>query len=479
MKRVCFGTLYELIYQARTNSRSTNEAIIADIFKAYCLEREDFGFNCSHLKNGHDNVPLDLMEQAKTLPPDTVDANFRKYVIPHIKPSKTEALVRAIKAIISDDKTITDDTVLGYETGYEKEKILSNNVFCLSSLLASLFRYSIVIVDNPLHENFNEEIDKNFVDSFNDPTLERIYFEDSNPSISNNLSFTINDEHFNCVFKKIEDLKINNNFMPSCVEIFTAEISNKRFRFSDTKEFISKIISNYVMSRARINSATNTQEFMTIGVKALSSYMKRFKLSENTILGETLLYAFLECALKAPKIMTKIELDNSSKSNSDGIYLLRTNYKGYPITQLVFGASNIISNLKDAVDLVFDKIESIKQNDEDEFYIVNDTLCAKNFDKDTIQYLNDILKPKKEASSKPEMAFGCFLGYTFKLDDEITYDKPYSEYVTDKLKQDISDIKAYIEEAIGKRGFDGYNFYFYIVPFNNADIEKINLIKEL
>ena len=177
--------------------------------------------------------------------------------------------------------------------------------------------------------------------------------------------------------------------------------------------------------------------------------------------------------------MTKIELNTSLKSNSDGIYLLRTSYKGYPVTQLVFGASHIINDLKDAVDLVLDRIESIQKNDENEFLIVNENINTKYFDEESIQFLKNVIKPNKEENDSPEMAFGCFLGYKFKIDKEIPRDKPYSEYVKNRLKEDANDIKTYIEESINKRGFSGYNFYFYIVPFNDAEVEKVNLIKEL
>lgn len=474
VKKVCFGTLFDLIYQARASSKFTNEIIITAIFKAYCLDRENFGFDTSHLKNGHDNVPMALVHQAQTLESDVVDANFQKYVVPCIRTNKWEALVRSIKAIINEDQSIGNDTIIGYVTGYEKKTILSSNTFRLSSLLASIFYYSIVFIDNSQHEN-----PRGLVDSLDDSSLEHIYFENEDTKTNNHLSPTINDDLFKSVFVKIDTLRFDTNFVPSSVEVFTVDIANQQFKFTNTKQFILEIISNYVMSRSKINSTSKKQELMAIGAKALLDYMHYFTMSENTILGETLLYVFLECVLKAPKIMTKIELNTSLKSNSDGIYLLRTSYKGYPVTQLVFGASHIINDLKDAVDLVLDRIESIQKNDENEFLIVNENINTKYFDEESIQFLKNVIKPNKEENDSPEMAFGCFLGYKFKIDKEIPRDKPYSEYVKNRLKEDANDIKTYIEESINKRGFSGYNFYFYIVPFNDAEVEKVNLIKEL
>lgn len=106
-----------------------------------------------------------------------------------------------------------------------------------------------------------------------------------------------------------------------------------------------------------------------MGTQALLKYMKAFDASAESILGETLLYVFLEQELQVPKLMTKIEIDEIGglmKSKSDGVHLLVSEDRGKPFRQLIFGASNIVIDLRSAVDNAFDKIIAIDSNYEDE-----------------------------------------------------------------------------------------------------------------
>lgn len=70
-------------------------------------------------------------------------------------------------------------------------------------------------------------------------------------------------------------------------------------------------------------------------------------------LGELLLYSFLEEKLKAPKLMSRVELSTDAKqyaSSCDGIHLLTSGVSGMPYHQVVFGASSIVGDLTYAID---------------------------------------------------------------------------------------------------------------------------------
>ena len=75
-----------------------------------------------------------------------------------------------------------------------------------------------------------------------------------------------------------------------------------------------------------------------------------------------MLYLFLEQELNAPKILSKFEVNavsGSIESKCDGVYLLSSEDAGLPFHQLVFGASDIVDNLTDAVNHAFDKVDDI------------------------------------------------------------------------------------------------------------------------
>lgn len=107
---------------------------------------------------------------------------------------------------------------------------------------------------------------------------------------------------------------------------------------------------------------------------------QKYGSNAETVLGEILLYIFLEQELDAPKIMSKIELDEYNRdtvSKSGGVHLLSFNRSGQPVHQLVFGASDIIGNLSAAVDRAFGKIAKIEANGDEELRMEKDFIRIK------------------------------------------------------------------------------------------------------
>lgn len=66
------------------------------------------------------NVPPDVIDAARKTNADELDAAVQKNIIPLIKLSQQEAIVRSLKDIIRNDSSIMDNTVIGYCSGYEK-----------------------------------------------------------------------------------------------------------------------------------------------------------------------------------------------------------------------------------------------------------------------------------------------------------------------------------------------------------------------
>jgi len=198
-------------------------------------------------------------------------------------------------------------------------------------------------------------------------------------------------------------------------------------------------------------------------------------------MGELMLYIFMEQELNAPKIMSKIEFSQHTGvvSKSDGIHLLATTEHGRPFNQLVFGASNIQGGLEPAIDRAFERITQIEQNADVEFKTVENTAYGLIFDNKTIEYLWDVMTPRKQFQHKPDMAFGVFLGYTLIVDPPVADSGLYRMAAEEQLKKDILSAKNYIAKKIKDLNLEGYSLYCYILPFNNADVEKTSLIDEM
>ena len=122
---------------------------------------------------------------------------------------------------------------------------------------------------------------------------------------------------------------------------------------------------------------------------------------------------------------------------------------------------------------------SIEQNADSEFETVENTAYGLMFDSSTIEYMKDVMIPRKQFKYKPDMAFGLFLGYTLKIDPAITDSALYRVAAEEQLKRDIASIKDYIANTIKQNELGGYTFYCYVLPFNDAPTEKTSLIDEM
>ena len=288
---------------------------------------------------------------------------------------------------------------------------------------------------------------------------------------------------FDRIFKKATDITIAGMSNPARACVFYIDPSNCQFRFRDLKDFIINNIGSYVFSRAQTKRILDTTKNPTaIGSRAMLKFVQKYGSNAETVLGEILLYVFMEQELDAPKIMSRIELDEYNRntvSKSDGVHLLSVDRSGQPFHQLVFGASDIIGDLTAAVDRAFDKIVKIKNNSEDELSMVESTTQWTIYGPEATKYMVDLMTPKRGGSGKPDMAFGAFLGYTIKLDKPETDSQKYRTAVKDQLIRDISAVQPHIIELIRQYNLSGYSFYLYVMPFNDAPNEKVSIIRDL
>ena len=136
-----------------------------------------------------------------------------------------------------------------------------------------------------------------------------------------------------------------------------------------------------------------------------------------------MLYSFLECILGAPKIFSKMELQNSSgtfESLSSGIHILTLKQGGRLFNQLIFGATESLYGLEYAVDEALKQVLAIKSTSAEEYKFLESTILTNSFDAETNEALKNMILPQKGAGlSKPDNAFGLFLGYTVECSNNV------------------------------------------------------------
>ncbi len=166
MKRICFGTLFGLMYQARGQGVK-NDPLCNAILVSFGadLSYRDTSLP-GHLKNGHAKVPGDIVEIVRNCDPQKALDAFEANVMPKIKDSMRIPLLSAVLAILSDDKSFDSDTPISWLKGYTKGAALSATSIDLTCLLTSLVRFSVLETDNEDCKDGIREIPRDYVKSF-------------------------------------------------------------------------------------------------------------------------------------------------------------------------------------------------------------------------------------------------------------------------------------------------------------------------
>ncbi len=254
MKRICLGTMITLLYQSRVRHADKIKNICAGIFAIYGLDINNYNSGLpSHLKSGHDPVPGDLISAARSISIEMVAEGIQNHLLPLIHSGKHECLFRAIKAVLREDTTIAETTVVGLMPGYEKENLLNHDSFYEALTLANILTYSITSTENDKMKASIQEIYKDFVDSFLNSD-EPIHFinipADQNEIIP--LKRTLKDPMFDRIFLKATDITVTGLANPTRACVFYLNPRNCKFHFSQLKDFIVNNIGRYVFSRVAL-----------------------------------------------------------------------------------------------------------------------------------------------------------------------------------------------------------------------------------
>ena len=221
-------------------------------------------------------------------------------------------------------------------------------------------------------------------------------------------------------------------------------------------------------------------DYMILAKDAFSAYRKGIESDQRTNhFNEIMLYFFFECVLNAPKIFSKMELQEHSgiyDSSSSGIHILTYKKDGRLLNQLVYGATGTVDTLESAVDNAFTQIIEIKNHIDDEYELVKEDVLNTKFDTETNKVLENIIIPSKKFEERPDNAFGIFLGYTINMNDELNNER-YKTKLEINLNNDIKRISPYIQKKIEELELSNYSFYIYILPFNDVKVDKELIMK--
>lgn len=291
----------------------------------------------------------------------------------------------------------------------------------------------------------------------------------------------VSPKSFDDVFTEVQHNHSLGLLNPNCIRTYHLDVSNSSYIFGMLNDFLNDIIGQYVLTRLEIDGLIDSRKTHTIVDKAKTAFRKSIDPSKyGDGLSDILLYAFLEKVLGAPKLYNKIEFiktQGGAVLGQGGIYLL-PNPNDNKQFQFVVGKSNICGDITMAIDNAFNAIASTSST-QNEYDLLDSTILSKSFDQSTVEHLKKIVVPqRREKDIIVNDAYGIFLGYSLGLDPNIS-NKDFKNKACKKMVTDIQSKLDYIKQKITDANLLNYSFYFYLVPFNNGDTEKQEIMQTL
>lgn len=269
------------------------------------------------------------------------------------------------------------------------------------------------------------------------------------------------------------------------VSLFVLRVDGSGFDYESMNTALGNASISYVFSRIKFENVEEGKihEF----VKQAQASFRDHKFNDGEG-GELFLYCFLETHLKAPKILSKMELKtdaNDYVKGSDGIHLLALDNNEF---HLIFGESKMIgdstergSSLRKAVAAAFKSIKELETEGlAKEIALVDSNLMKETFSPETQEYLKKIIKPSaKDETVKKFNAFGIFVGFEIDIsawDRQAMSNEEFTTKIREEVKKSVEDRYDYIQKQIEEQNLTGYHFYVYALPFiktADSDIDSV------
>lgn len=270
----------------------------------------------------------------------------------------------------------------------------------------------------------------------------------------------------------------------SRLNLHILKITNNKFDLHPLLKELSNSILTFCLSKKEYHEYLDDMRLGELNAAAQERF--RDYQSNDGEFGELLLYCFLESHLRAPKILTKMNLKTSHNDyvkGADGVHLLKVNENNF---QIIFGESKMYKTYRGGLVKAFESIESFinhaRNNIHYEIQLINTHLDQEIKDEKTYAAIKKIIFPSaKEDEIITNHAFGIFVGFNLELEPlikrlpNVEFQKVVRERVLELVKKEFN----LIEKLIEKHDLYGYTFYIYCIPFTDIDKVRKQAIKKL
>lgn len=294
------------------------------------------------------------------------------------------------------------------------------------------------------------------------------------------LEKNIKEDFLELFYNDICDEKLENN---NSLNLFTLKVKNNAFSYDELVNELGNRLYYFALSRKQINLLKKEDKLNDL-IKKAKAKLKDHKTNDGE-LGEILLYCLLESHLNAPKILTKLELKTNSNDyvkGSDGVHLLKLTESDY---QLILGESKLNSDISSGIYEAFGSIDKFLNSNsklELEIDLVNSELVKESYDEESYSTLKKIIIPSaKEDETYLDYSFGVFLGFDIDVSEEERKqsNSEFRKNIREKIKTQVLEAKASLNFQLKKKGYTGYQFYIYVVPFSDLKNVRKDIIKQI
>ena len=303
-----------------------------------------------------------------------------------------------------------------------------------------------------------------------------------------NIQKSVKEHSLDGIFTEVTHSERLGLRVPEQLRLFYLDIQDNRFNLEKMKARLYLNFGAYAFSRAAIDRFTKMG-----GADAIISQAQRLLQKKGadvkgagSELGELLNYVFMEEKLNAPKLMSRVELSTDGatyNSRPDNIHLHSSGVSGMPYHQMVFGTSSIVGDIKYAINDVFERIAQIEQHQSDELGLVDhlilDTPTDRFSSPNDIKFLSELFVPVEGKKTQKVTSYAVFLGYSIGLDPENYTPAEYPGIVEEKVVDVLQRHLPQIIEKIKSNHLTMKSFYFFLVPFDDAESDKKKVMEDI
>lgn len=478
---LCIATLVRVLKQGRKGSHLSTlcEGLVSSIdpFKNQLLSEQVpannvistySSQNYTSLYSAKQNLPEDAVQFARKCNPWQIMEFLKTEVFSDFDEASKKKIAAALIHLIANDETIDGSQCLGSLTDFTKSALSQVRALNFDGFLTDLFLLSLDR-DNTGQTEVTKAITAGYFKSAS-ASCNITLVNNSAPKAHGSIAKTTHGR-FDVIFTEVSSeplpLKVRND-----CRIFATNIVEFEFDYPSLSRYLTNNLGYCILSRSYIKDLEDQDAISTVALDAIMRLQKMPEEEQEAVVGDLLLHVFLEEALGAPKLMSRVEIGDSGvadPSTSASVHLL-TLPQGSGPSEFVLGTSMIEGNLNFAVDDAFARAAAAKVTNSKYRTSLEPTVFDKFVTRDEAELIREVIIPRRSNTKRPSTSFGIFLGYSIGAtpgrEDGVD---AFEKSLRSQLQNDLRLAIPHIAERIHASGLSGFPVYVYVIPFKDAE----------